>query len=144
MTHEDSGHYARKHPPDRKPDPKLVDVLKKRSHEGKISCAAASEVAKEMGMSPGEVGFTADFLELAIVKCQLGLYGYQPLKKILKPAETVPVGLEEAIQKASENNRISCKDIWAIAEKANVKKMVVSSACEALKIKIFSCQLGAF
>jgi len=144
MTHTDRGHYAGKHPPDRKPDPKLVDALKKSSHEGKISCAGAFEVTKQMDVSPGEVGFTADFLELPIVKCQLGLYGYQPLKKIVKPAETVSEDLQAAIQKSLKNKHIACKDVWTIAEKSKLKKMEVSSACEALKIKISPCQLGAF
>ncbi|MEE4352941.1 MAG: hypothetical protein V2J25_08745 [Desulfatiglans sp.] len=144
MTHEDRGHYAGKHPSDRKADPKLIEALEKRSHEGKLSCAGAFEMAKKIGVSPGEVGFTADFLEMSIVKCQLGLFGYRPHKKIIKPAETVSKDLQRAIQELTSDGRIACKDAWAVAEKLKLKKMDISSACEALKIKITPCQLGAF
>ena len=144
MTHEDKGHYAKKHPTDRKVKPEVVDALKKQISDKGILCSAAHKVANDLGESPAEVGFTLDFLEEPITKCQMGLFGYRPEKKIVKPAETVPQEVEEAIRKNMVTNRLSCKSAWEIAERLGMKRMEIASACEALKIKISPCQLGAF
>jgi hypothetical protein len=144
MTHEDSGHYAKKHPPDRKVRSEIANALKKRISDGEMSCAVAHEIAGDLRVSPAEVGFVLDSLEVRIVKCQLGLFGYRPEKKVVKPAETVPQALEEAIQKQLISDRLSCKAAWEIAERFKKGRMEVSSACEALKKKMSPCQLGAF
>ena len=144
MTHEDSGHYARKHDPDRKVNPEIAEAVRQRAINGEIPCAVAHKVAGDLKITPAEVGFTADLLEMCIVKCQLGLYGYLPEKRIVKPAETVSQDLEEAIRESLDNGKLSCEAAWHIAKRFGTGKMQVSSACEALKIKISSCQLGAF
>lgn len=144
MTKEDRGHYSKKHSPDRKADPALADAVKKRSSEGKLACAVAFEIAKEFSASPEEVGFTMDSLEMPIVKCQLGLFGYGERKKVVAPAEMIQPELKEAILRGSENNRLSCAASWEIAGRLGLRKMSVSSACETLNIKITPCQLGAF
>ncbi len=144
MTHEDKGHYSRKHPSDRKVKPELTDALKKQISDKGVSCSAAHKVAKDLGESPAEVGVTLDFLEVAITKCQLGLFGYRPEKKIVKPAENILQELEEAIRMNLANNRLTCKSAWEIAERLGIKRMEVASACEALEIKISPCQIGAF
>ena len=144
MKHEDKGHYAKKHPTDRKVKPEVVDALKKKISDKGILCSAAHKVANDLGESPAEVGFTLDFLEEPITKCQMGLFGYRPEKKIVKPAETVPQEVEEAIRNNMVNNRLSCKSAWELAEGLGMKRMEIASACEALKIKISPCQLGAF
>ncbi len=144
MAHENKGHYAKKHPADRKVNPEVANALKKRISAGGISCAAAHNVANDLGIPPAEIGFTLDSLELRIVECQLGLFGYQPEKKMVKPAEIVSPELEKAIKDQLSNNRLSCKAAWELGVRRNIKKMEVASACEALRIKISSCQLGAF
>ena len=144
MMHEDKGHYSKKHPSDRKVKPEVVDALKKQISDRGISCAAAHKVVSDLGESPAEVGFTLDSLEAAITKCQLGLFGYHPEKKIVKPVETIVQELEEAIRTNLVNDRLSCKSAWEIAERFEIKRMEVASTCEALKIKISPCQLGAF
>jgi len=144
MTHEDGGHYAKKHPLDRKVDPKVAEAVKQRASNGEISCTATHKISSDFNISPSEVGFTTDFLEIRIVKCQLGLYGYGPKKRIVKPAETVSQRLKDAINQSLVNGRIPCRAVWDIAERLTMGKMEVSSACEALKTKISSCQLGAF
>jgi len=144
MTHEDRGHYARKHPPDRQVDQRLVAAIKEKSKDGEMPCAAAHALAREFEIPPEEVGFTVDALELRLVKCQMGLFGYKPHKRFVKPAENVSKDLEKAIQDALRDNRLSCKAAWAIAKRLNRPKMDISAACEALKIKIKGCQLGAF
>jgi len=144
MTHDDEGHDAKKHSPDRKVKPEISDALKKQVSDGKISCAAAHNIAGDLKETPEEVGFTMDILELRIAKCQMGMFGYKPEKKIVKPVESVPRALENAILEQLEDGRLSCKAAWDLAEKLSIKKMGVASACETLKIKISPCQLGAF
>jgi len=144
MTHDDRGHYAKKHSPDRKLRPEIVDALKKRISGGEISCAAAHKISNDLNETASEVGFTMDVLEARIIKCQMGLFGYQPEKKIVKPAKDVSSILEDAVKGKLENGRLSCKSAWDTAENLNLKKMEIASACETLKIKISPCQLGAF
>ena len=144
MTHEDRGHYAKKHSPDRKVKKDIVDGLKNQISEGEVSCAAAHKLSKKLGEVPSEVGFTMDFLELRIAKCQMGLFGYKPEKKVVRPADKVPANLEETIRERLENGRLPCKAAWDIADRLNLKKIAVSAACETLGIKISPCQLGAF
>ena len=144
MTHEDSGHYAKKHSPDRKVKPEVVEAVKQMAADGQISCASAHKIAKDLNVPPVEVGFTSDFLEIRIIKCQLGLYGYRPKTKIVKPAKNVLQALEKAIRSALVNDKIPCAAAWEIAGNLDIARMEVSSACEGLDIKITSCQLGAF
>jgi hypothetical protein len=144
MTHEDAGHYKRKHPPDREPKPELVQAVKQKASKGEISCAAAHRIAEDTKTPPLEVGFTVDYLELRLTKCQLGLYGYRPHKRVVEPAETVSDDLRNAIRESLVNGRLSCRAAWEIARNRGLSKMEISSACEAIKTKIFSCQLGAF
>ena len=144
MTRDDRGHFAKKHPPGRKADQKIIEAVKESALEGTLSCTSAFNIVDELNTTPDDVGFTLDFLETRIEKCQLGLYGYSAKKKIVKQVETVSPVLEGAIREALVNERLPCASAWEIAEKLGLKKMDVSSASETLKLKISSCQLGAF
>ncbi len=144
MTHDDQGHYAKKHSPDRTVKPEILDALKKRISDRIISCAAAHQICRDLNETPSEVGFTMDVLEARIAKCQMGLFGYQPEKKIVKPAVDISSILEDAIKGQLENGRLSCKSAWGTAKELNLKKIEIAAACETLKIKISPCQLGAF
>lgn len=144
MTRKDKARYAKKYPSDRNIDQKLAETVKGRILDGKISCAAAFRIVRDLKVPPLEVGFTIDTLEIPITKCQLGLFGYNPHKKIVEPAESVSSGLEDAIRQAMVNDRLPCASAWEIAERFGLGKMDVTSACEALKVKISSCQLGTF
>ena len=144
MTHEDRGHYANKHPLDRKINQEITEEVKRRVSDGEIPCAVAFSIASDLNVPPAEVGFTIDSLEIPIVKCQLGLHGYRPRKKIVGSADKVSPALEEAIQEKLVNDRLTCTAAWEIAERFGLSRMEICSACEGLKIKISSCQLGAF
>ena len=145
MTHEDRGHYAKKHPSNRKVDPRVAEAVKQAVREDGIPCAAAFKVVNDLGVPPEEVGFTIDSLETPLIKCQLGLYGYgQGNRLIVEPMESVTEELEEAIRESLIDGRLPCKVAWELAEKFNMGRMDITSACEAMKIRIFSCQLGAF
>jgi hypothetical protein len=141
---KDKGHYKDKYPADRKVDPKVVEAVKKRAQKGDVTCAIAFNIAEAANVLPIEIGFTMDRLEIPIKKCQLGLFGYSPISRIIQKAETVPNDLEEAIRGAMIDGRLSCEALWKIAKEFKMAKIRVSAACEKLGIKISQCQLGAF
>lgn len=144
MTHEDRGHYAKKHPADKEVDPDIVKAIEEKVSDNKITCTAAHKTAENTGAKPGEVGFTLDMMEIRIIRCQMGIFGYKPEKKIVKPMDIVPDELESAIKYRLDNGKLTCSSAWEIAEYLGRPKMDVSSACEKLGIKIKQCQLGAF
>ncbi|MBN2033283.1 MAG: hypothetical protein JW836_08410 [Deltaproteobacteria bacterium] len=144
MTHQDKGHFSLKHSPDRKINERVAEMVKEKVKDGTMACAIAFEIAEALGVPAEEVGFTLDLLEISLVKCQLGLFGYGPTRRIVKPAETLSPGLEKAIRESLLNDRLPCSSAWAIAEKFGLRKMEVSSGCETLGIKIGPCQLGTF
>ncbi len=144
MTHEDHGHYANKHPKDRRLDPKIAEAVKRKVKDGKISCAAAFGVVRELGITPENAGFTIDSLEIKITHCQLGTFGYGADKKPIKPMDNVAGEIKKAIEGSLEKGRLPCKSAWEIADRFDVSKLEIGSACETMKIKVSSCQLGAF
>ena len=144
MSRKDAGHYATKHGPGVVVHPALEHALLNRASDGTLLCAAAFDVVKALGASPQAVGQAADVLELRLVECQLGLFGYRPGKRIVEPAASVSPELEKAILTALVGERLSCKTSWDIARKFGIQKMMVSAACEAMGVKMGPCQLGAF
>jgi hypothetical protein len=144
MDLKHSKKFVEKHGPDAQPDRVIKSEILKRTHKNEIPCAVAFEIAKDLRVSPDAVGMTADLMNYRLVKCQLGLFGYHPQKKIVTPQHTVTEDLKNAISEALVQERLSCKSAWDIASRFNVRKMNVSGACEAMGIKIKYCQLGAF
>lgn len=144
MPKDENGHFAKKHPSDVEIDARITEALKQRVSDETIPCAVAFKISSELDVAPALVGKAADLLELRLGKCQMGLFGYKPNKRIVKPAETVSEELETCIGRELADNRLSCKKAWEIAKKLGLTKMAVSSACERLGIKINICQLGAF
>ena len=144
MTKEDAGHYAEKHLHDSEVKPEIEAALKQLASNGELPCAVAFKIATDLDIEPGDVGITADLLEMRLTKCQLGLFGYQPVKRIVKPAREVSKDLEEGIRKGLEDGRLPCVTAWRISKDLGIRKMEVSSACEALEIRLCSCQIGAF
>ena len=108
-----------------------------------LSCAVAFEIAKQLNVSPQKVGTAIDLMNLKIIKCQIGLFGYSTGKKIT-PEKTVDTALNDAILSAAIGNRLPCDKAWEIADKLNIGKLAIGNACEGLSIKIKPCQLGAF
>lgn len=50
----------------------------------------------------------------------------------------------EAVKGVAEDGRISCTVARKLAEELKVPPRVVGEACDALEIKIYSCELGCF
>jgi len=125
-------------------DENIQNIIAQRAKKNELPCAVAFDISGQFDISPAAVGEYADQLKLDLVKCQLGLFGYQPNKRIVKPVDVVVPELEAAIKNELVSDRLPCKSAWKLAKKFGVRKMAVSGACETLGIKIKTCQLGAF
>jgi hypothetical protein len=143
MTHEDAGHYAAKHA-GATINPVVALELKKRISDGTISCPSAHAVARDLMVSPADVGVTIDLLEARIVLCQLGLFGWAGREEDEKPAGVTAASLRQAIDAALVNGRLPCAEAWSIAETFKLPRKAVKTVCDDLNIKMCCCQLGAF
>jgi hypothetical protein len=146
MTHSDKGHYAAKHAPGQRPDEKISALVRLKMEEGKLPCAGAERIGADLGATMAEIGRTLDLSEVRISRCQLGLFGYERTEKgkIIRPEEAFAPELEKAIRGRLSDGGLPCAEAWKIAAEMNVPRLKISSACEALKIRIKPCQLGAF
>lgn len=144
MTHEYAGHYSAKHPAGTTCDPVVTAAVKERAESGRISCAAAHEVAAELGVQPAEVGTAVDLLEYRLIECQLGLFGSSFELEVPESAAELPQDLREQISGAASGGRIGCAACWKIADDLGLERRAAAAACEVLGIKIKPCQLGAF
>ena len=144
MTREQGPKFSEKHAADTQMDPAVKQKVEDKIKNNEISCSVAFQIAEELKAAPAEIGKGIDLLDIRLVKCQLGLFGYRPEKKAVKPKSPQNQDLEEAIRTALVEKKLSCRAAWDIAHRFNVPKMAVSAACEALNIKIKPCQLGAF
>jgi hypothetical protein len=144
MSGKSNGGYADKHPRSAELEKALAEALQEEIREGKISCAAAHRVAKRMGRSPSEIGLALDLMEVRLTRCQLGLFGYSPQKRIVTAAAEWKPALEDDIRKVLRNGRLPCDAAWSIARRHGLSRLEVANVCEALGIKVRPCQLGAF
>jgi len=133
-----------KEKPAEKPDPALTEEINQRLRDGMLPCAVAHDIANDLQIDPLKVGQAADALEISLSKCQLGLFGYKPDKKIVKAETNPPADLLAAIQAATQDGKVPCNVLWEIAAKFDVPRLNVSNVCEGQKIKVKPCQLGAF
>ncbi|MBW2107583.1 MAG: hypothetical protein JRI36_02800 [Deltaproteobacteria bacterium] len=136
--------FAQKHGAGAPLSPALRDIVVHKADGGRLSCAVAFKIAIAHHLSPIEVGRAADLLELRLVKCQLGLFGYGPGKNVLTPVRSVPEPLKKAIFQGITDGRLPCKRAWEIAKAHDLHKFKIAAACNALDVKIGPCQLGAF
>jgi hypothetical protein len=147
MTHEDAGKYALKHPPGMKPNEKIAKAIREKSPGSELACGMAEKISKELKVGISEVGITADLLEMKIKKCQLGLFGWGKKPdhgKDIHAADSVSGEMKRALEEGAENGAVTCAGLWKIADRLGVERKAVSSACDALGLKIRACQLGAF
>ena len=143
MTHEDAGHYAGKRPGTKLNEAIAAKIREKASRE-RLSCAEAHHIAEELKIAPADVGIAIDLLEVRITKCQLGLFGHGEEKNIPVWPDNMDPAIGSAIRSSLVNGQLPCAVAWEIAKKFNIAKNMVSAACGAMKIRISSCQLGAF
>ena len=147
MTHEDTGKYAAKHPPGTTINEQIAEMIRQKSSNGGLACATGEKISKDLGIEIREVGITADLMEIKIKRCQLGLFGYgnKPEHgKDIQSADSVSDEIKTALEEVSENGEVTCASLWKVADTLDLKRKAVASACDALKLKIRMCQLGAF
>ena len=126
------------------PDPLIAENIHKRSKKGALPCAVAFDIAATLGIAPPLVGRTADLMNVSLSKCQLGLFGYTPNKKIVAAHPPQQPAVADAIRGNLVNDRLPCAEAWNIATNYGISKMAVANACEDMGVKIKPCQLGAF
>ncbi len=143
MEHQDKKNYAEKHQ-GKSLDPIISGKISSLADNTQLTCAAAHRAAKELNLKPQEIGIQADLMEFSITRCQLGLFGYSPQKKNIDPDIEVSQALEDALDQATQEGRISCSQCWEIADQMKIKRLDLGSACEKKEIRIKPCQLGAF
>lgn len=144
MVRHTIGHFAKKHPEGATPEPRIAKALASAAQGEGLDCAAAFELVRTASVSPQEIGRSADLMEVPVIRCQLGLFGYHPQKRVVKALAVVPPELREAIERNLVDNRLPCAAAFRIAEDLQLSKMKIAAACEALKIRLSHCQLGAF
>jgi hypothetical protein len=128
----------------KEPKPEHKKILLEKTKGNELPCALAFKISKDHGIPMDQIGIAADFLKIRLTKCQLGLFGYKPEKKIVKTLTAISKSLEEKIKTTAYEGKISCKAAWQIASDLDITKLEVGNACESFSIKIGSCQLGAF
>lgn len=144
MKRQNGQKFADKHKADAPIDARIKTALAQQTKDNQVPCAVAFEIAEALQVSPSEVGKTADLMEMELVKCQLGLFGYKPDKKIVKPKAPEDPDLEKTIRDSLIDGKLPCRKAWEIAGSYDLSKMTISAICEHLEIKIKPCQLGAF
>jgi len=125
-------------------DQKLLETIKAHLQSDKLPCLAAFDIAEKNQIAVQTVAQTVDISGIRLSKCQLGLFGYPPENKIIKPLNSIEPELKQVIDNTQKENIIQCAEVWKIAKELGMKKLHVSCACETLKLKIKGCQLGAF
>ncbi len=144
MTRDKGQKFSEKHGSGATVESSIKDKIMEHAKENKLPCAVAFKIGAQLKKTPAEIGKTLDLMDFGIIKCQLGLFGYTPNKKIVKSELPENPELVEAIRAALIDEKLSCQAAWEIADKFKIAKLKVSNACEALNIKIKPCQLGAF
>lgn len=140
----EKGRFKEKHAPETIADPGIAQSVSQKVRKGKVTCVDAELIASELHKSMQEVGVVLDLLEVSLISCQLGLFGYDPQKKIVVPAKSVEKEITAAITEKLVNGCLPCQAAWQIAEALACPKMKVAAVCEATNMKIKPCQLGAF
>ena len=144
MSKDHHDGYASKHPETSALDETVSGALQAKSKNGQLSCAAAHGVAKDLDRDPASIGMALDLMEIRLTKCQMGLFGYSPDKRIVTKADQWEASLEADIRAALHAGRLPCIKAWALADRHGLSRLELANVCEALGIKIKPCQLGAF
>jgi len=142
MTHSDAGNYAAKHQNQSIPA-ELKKMIKAALADNRLSCRKAHEIAADSEFTPEDIGRAADLMEIRLTGCQLGLFGHGKKEKIQAVA-SLDAKLEKILRESLLDGTLPCLTAWQIAADFNLQKTDITAACEAGKIKITPCQLGAF
>ncbi len=116
--------------------------------DGRLSCAAAHRIARELDVEPAIVGDVATTLQIQASLCQLGLFGHGPKGqgkgRIIESGMDVSDELAARIRSALVKGKLSCSAAWEIASEFGLTRLDLGNAAEALGIHLSPCQLGFF
>lgn len=115
-----------------------------RVREGRLPCAEAFALARELGIPAAEVALAAEALGYRIGWCQLGLFGGSRKEPLDLVAAEVPERLRQEIEAHLEGGRLPCPSAWEIARRLGVERIQVGRAADALGVRISRCMLGCF
>lgn len=144
MARKDKGNYGGKHPPGTKVDGRIAEALAAEVSDETMSCAAAHDMSVRLNLPVSQIGAALDVSGIAIVQCQLGLFGQGLAGRSVTAAASVNEDFRQAIEKRLRDGELSCASAWEIADDRGIARIAVAAACETLKIRISACQLGAF
>ena len=144
MSSQKDTNFTEKHGPTDQPNAAIKTEIGNLGKDNELPCTVAFKIVEDLGVSPADVGKTTDLMGFKLVKCQLGLFGYTPRKKIVTPEETSRQEIKDAISAGLVNGRLPCESAWDIAGRFDVPKLTLSGICESMGIKIKPCRLGAF
>ncbi len=131
-------------PVDFSPDKQNCEMVFKGSTGGKIKCATAFKLSEKLGILKSEIGNYADYLDLRLEKCQIGLFGHGEKGKLVKKIDNPDEKIQEQVTMLQADGILSCESVFKIAESLKVSQVSVGSVCQTNGIKIKNCQLGAF
>ncbi len=136
-------------PPDFVIDEKLAQTIRAYLYGGLLPCAAAFAVAETHHVAPLKVGQTADALAIHINRCQLGLFGQSTAEKahLLRSMSRRPISREAEqfiIEHYQSKGGFTCMEAWLLADHYAVSRAQIGTLADKLKLRIYSCQLGAF
>ena len=133
------------YPADEIPDKDITVKLEATANANKrIACRAAHEIAHELKCPPLKVGQTADLIEIRINRCQLGLFGRKESDAQSLSKGDVRQEIKTAVKSAVSQGKIACSVCWQLADQLDLSRHEMGRLCDALKIKVSPCQLGAF
>lgn len=127
---------------------KIEEMIRTYPEKDKLPCPVAHFIAASLKTTPEEVGDIATVLKVKLYQCQLGLFGYgrkgaSGYKILGRPVEISQEVLDK-IRNASQDGRISCRQLWDIADAAGIFRPEAGNAADSLGLKVTPCQLGAF
>jgi len=116
--------------------------------DGRLSCAMANNIARELEVEPIEVGDVATALDIQASRCQLGLFGHGPKGegkgRIVESGTEVSEGLAARISDALIKGKLPCSAAWEIASEFKMTRLELANAAETLGVRVSPCQLGFF
>jgi len=116
--------------------------------DGRLSCATAHKIARELEMEPLMVGDVATALDIQTSLCQLGLFGHGPKGEgkggIVESGMKASEELAARIRDALIAGKLPCSAAWEIASEFKLSRLDLGNAAETVSVRISPCQLGFF
>ncbi|MEN6472439.1 MAG: hypothetical protein ABFD81_00300 [Syntrophaceae bacterium] len=128
---------------------KIREMVERYPEAHKLPCPVAHYIARLLSVDPNEVGQAADDLKSKITFCQLGLFGYgrkgvSAYKILGRKVDVSQAVIDRVRAAASQENSISCRQLWEIADTEGVFRVEIGECANTLGLKIVGCQLRAF